>query len=368
MASRRFIGDCLGPISEEKGYKLGPAKVVAEHRIPGRRWVSRFRLPDGCRSHARGPLSAHVIQSLRTPVHRIERHPEVSGDPIDGDDFHLALYLCYELHYASIDGVDAEWEWDPSLLDFRRRLEDAFEKELTTQVPPSPPGDVAASLRSMAEGGGSPSLSRYLEADPVLDHFKELVIHRSAYQLKEADPHSWIIPRLAGRAKAALVEIQIDEYGSGDPDAMHAVLFADTMRALGLDARYGAYIHSLPGITLAAVNLVTMFGLHRRWRAAGVGHLALFEMSSTDPNRRYGNALRKLGYGREVTRFYDEHVVADAVHETIAAYDLAGSLAKDEPDLAVDIDFGARTLMHLEDLWSQGLIAAWDSGRSSLLQ
>ena len=60
-------------------------------------------------------------------------------------------------------------------------------------------------------------------------------MHRSVYHLREADPHTWAIPRLAGRAKAALVEIQIDEYGGGRPERMHAELFRTTMRELGLD-------------------------------------------------------------------------------------------------------------------------------------
>src|SRR5581483_8197887 len=101
---------------------------------------------------------------------------------------------------------------------------------------------------------------------------REFAIHRSAYQLKEADPHTWGVPRLAGRAKAALVHIQTDEYGNGDAPAMHSTLFADTMRALGLDPTYGAYVEVLPGATLATGNLVTMFGLHRRLRGALVGH------------------------------------------------------------------------------------------------
>ena len=37
--------------------------------------------------------------------------------------------------------------------------------------------------------------------------FLEFAVHRSAYQLKEADPHSWAIPRLAGDAKTALGEV-----------------------------------------------------------------------------------------------------------------------------------------------------------------
>ena len=71
----------------------------------------------------------------------------------------------------------------------------------------------------------------------------------------------------------------------------------------------------------------------------------MFEMTSSLPNRRYGNALRRLGFDAEATDFYDEHVEADAVHENIAAHDLAGGLAREEPGLAPDILFGARALL-----------------------
>ena len=33
------------------------------------------------------------------------------------------------------------------------------------------------------------SLSRFLQSRATVDQFREFVIHRSAYQLKEADPH-----------------------------------------------------------------------------------------------------------------------------------------------------------------------------------
>ena len=163
-----------------------------------------------------------------------------------------------------------------------------------------------------------------------------------------------------------MLEVQADEYGGGSVERMHSVLFAKTMEALGLDAGYGHYISRLPGITLATVNLMSYFGLHRRLRGALVGHLAAFEMTSSIPNRRYGNALRRLGYGKEVTNFYDEHVEADAVHEVIAAWDLAGGLAREEPHLAPDILFGARALMELEARWGGHLLASWEAGETSL--
>ena len=72
---------------------------------------------------------------------------------------------------------------------------------------------------------------------------------------------------------------------------------------------------------------MSMFGLHRRLRGAIVGHLALFEMTSSIPNRRYADGLRRLGVAPTRPAFFDEHVVADAVHENVAAVDLAGGLA-----------------------------------------
>jgi len=193
-------------------------------------------------------------------------------------------------------------------------------------------------------------------------------VHRSAYQLKEADPHSWALPRLYGPPKAAMVEIQADEYGGGCAERVHAALFAKTMDGLGLDSAYGAYLAHVPGSTLATVNLMSLLGLHRRWRGAIVGHLALFEMSSSVPNRRYGNALRRLGADRDTTDFFDEHVTADAVHESIAAVDLAGGLVRQEPELAADVLWGARALSELEGRFARRLLEAWEDGRSSLLE
>jgi hypothetical protein len=162
--------------------------------------------------------------------------------------------------------------------------------------------------------------------------------------------------------------VQADEYGGGSAERMHAVLFARTMASLGLDPTYGAYLERLPAVTLATVNLMSGFGLHRRRRGAIVGHLAAFEMTSSIPNRRYGNALRRLGYDRETTHFYDEHVEADAVHENIAAWDLAGGLAAEEPEVAADVLFGARALLQVEARWATHLMDAWERGESSLRQ
>jgi hypothetical protein len=320
----------------------------------------------------RGELSAALLTGLARAA-PLAPLPALAAaaDPLADDDLHLALYLCYELHYRGLPGVAEAWEWEPSLLAARRDLEAVFLDGLRASVATEPadalPETMDLALRAIADADDAPSLSRHLEIRGTLDQLREFVVHRSAYQLKEADPHSFAIPRLHGAPKAAMLEIQFDEYGGGRAERVHAQLFADAMDEIGLDARYGAYVDVIPGVTLATVNLMSLFGLHRRWRGAVVGHLALFEMTSSIPNRRYGRAVRRHGFGERAAAFFDEHVTADAVHEQVAAVDLAGGLVRQEPALAGDVLWGARCLLELEARWARHLLGAWEAGRSSLL-
>jgi hypothetical protein len=317
--------------------------------------------------HARGPLSAFLLHHLTANPHRFEAPPVSVNDPIANDDFQLALYLCYELHYAPVEGIDERWEWNPSVLEFRERLERAFEHALRNAVPAVAIDEgVARTLRRLARADDGQSVSSFVERHATEEQFKELVIHRSLYQRKEADPQTWGIPRLSGGPKAALVEIQYEEYGAGRARDVHAALYADTMEAAGLDPAIGAYTNVVPGITLATVNVQTMFGLHRRWRGALVGHLALYELTSPVPSRRIAAGARRLGLGERVARFYDAHVDADAVHGYLACDVMAQGLADDEPELARDVVFGARALAHLEARFGSHVLTAWRAGRSSL--
>jgi hypothetical protein len=329
----------------------------------------------------RGPVSEQVLLILGRPPRDddddesftsavIDAVQESSGIRFD-EDLQLTLFCLYELHYRGLDGVDERWEWNPGLLRARARIERAFEltlrREVTVEAGTEASADsVAAALFALTAEGTGPSLSTYIARSATRDQLREFLVHRSIYHLKEADPHTWAIPRLTGRAKAALVEVQADEYGGGRPERMHSELFAATMRGLGLDDSYGAYVDCVPAITLAAVNMMSMFGLHRRLRGAIAGHLAAFEMTSSIPNRRYGNGFRRHGFSPDVTWYFDEHVEADAVHEQIAGRDLAGGLAESEPGVLNDIFFGAAACLAMDELVATHLMASWARGETSL--
>ncbi|MCA2218804.1 iron-containing redox enzyme family protein [Jidongwangia harbinensis] len=330
----------------------------------------------------RGPVSGAVAAALSRSPHDLD--PGLGDllatpgpDPtalLADEDLQLTLFLLYELAYRGWDGVDDGWEWHPDLIRLRGVAEDRLETALRALAAPHAdevPADltaatVAQKLVAMTAEEGGPSLSKYLRGRATLEQFREFAAHRSVYHLREADPHTFAIPRLAGRAKAALIEIQMDEYGNGRVQRMHQELFRHTMTGLGLDTTYGAYVAQAPALTLASNNLMSLFGLHRRHRGALLGHLAAYEMTSTVPNRAYGNGLRRLGGDADATRFYDEHVEADAVHEQIAAHDMCGSFCVAEPELAADLLFGARSALAVDTLWAGYVLERWSAGESSL--
>ncbi len=318
----------------------------------------------------RGDISEAIIDALGDGPGPL-RLPRLDAvDLLDDHDVQLALWCCYELHYSSFADVDDAWEWEPALLAARRELERRFVERIVDEIGPVPEtgvAELAPALLDLTTGGG-PSLSGFLYERGTRLQMREFLVHRSIYQRKEADPHTWAIPRMRGRAKAAMVTIQKDEYGDGVTEAMHAELFATTMCAFGLDPTLGAYIDVVPGTTLATDNLVSMFGLHRAWRAACVGHLALFEMTSVGPMGRYAKTLARLGVPEVARRFYDVHVSADTVHQHVALDDMVAGLVDQEPALAGQVLFGARALAEIEGRFAAHLLGRWDVGASSLLR
>ncbi|MFE5870703.1 iron-containing redox enzyme family protein [Streptomyces roseifaciens] len=320
-------------------------------------------LPD-----ARGTLSEAVIGALGgVPGGQAGLAPDGavrSSDPY-GDDLQLALYLCYELHYRGFDGVDDAWEWDPELLRLRGALERAFLSALRGDVPVHP--DVASALRDvLLEPADGEGVSHFLQGGGTVQHLREYLALRSLYQLKEADPHAWAIPRLTGRAKAGLVAVEYDEFGAGRADRIHAGLFAAAMSELGLDPAYGRYLEAATAHTLAAVNLMSLLGLHRSLRGALAGHFAAVEITSSPSSRRLVQAIDRLGAGPAARRFYAEHVEADAVHEQLVRHEVIGGLQADDPGLTNDIVFGIDATVWLEDRLADHVLGAWNDGGSAV--
>ncbi|GAA2253801.1 iron-containing redox enzyme family protein [Streptomyces atrovirens] len=312
----------------------------------------------------RGPLSSAVEDHLRG-TGPLPPDEETAAAPVYGDDLQLALYLCYELHYRGFAGVAADREWDPELLRVRAALEDRFLTALRADARRHDGVDeaLAGILVEPVDGTG---VSHFLRDKGELWHLREYAAQRSLYHLKEADPHAWVLPRLWGRAKAAMAAVEFDEYGGGRADRVHARLFADLMTDLGLDTAYGRYLDAACAELLVTVNLMSLFGLRRSLRGALVGHFATVEITSSPGSRRLAEAMRRTGAGPAAEHFYDEHVEADAVHEQVVRHEVVAGLLEVEPHLAADIAFGVDATVFAEDRLGERLLADWSAGRSSL--
>ena len=286
--------------------------------------------------------------------------------PDDGpEDRAIALWMLHSLHHRGFDDVDDRADRSPALLALRRELEDELESRLrerwaaVTDRPRS--GDVGQDLFDLVEAHEGVSVARFVRSDAGPEQVRELLRMRAVYHLHESDPVAWVVPTLPVRAKAALMELQYDEYGAGNPNRLHHHLFARGLVGAGLEAEYGRYVDEAPLEVLEQDNTVRMFGLQRRLRGAAMGHLAAFEATSSVPSRRMTQGLARLDLGEAIVDYYREHVEADAVHDQLAARVVCATLVEDEPALREDVLFGAWTCLDLEDRFARTALELWES-------
>lgn len=316
-----------------------------------------MHLPEPC-----GPVSAHVVDSLAGGDH--SRVVLGNAGVLADRDVQLALWTTYEMSYRGFRGVDPRREWDLELIGLRLAIESRFESELRAATGErvaeavARAGDVGELVLALVEEDDGPHLSSYLRRDATAEEMRDYLRERSVQQLKESDPQAFLVPRLRGAAKVALAELQYDEFGAGVPTRLHQEMYARTLSAVGLDPAYGAYVNDISAVSLASANVMSMFALNRRLVAAGAGHFAAFEASSSVPSRRVAAGLQRLDLS-SAAEYFDEHVEADAVHEQIAARDLCGSLVRQDPGLLGDVVFGVVCALHLGALSSSELLARW---------
>jgi hypothetical protein len=308
----------------------------------------------------RGTLSQTLFELMRSRPDELGTTRRLR--PEHHDDAQVSLWALYELSYRGFEDVEDSLEWHPDLVALRGELETDLETALRERfraaVREVPAWTPEAFFDFCAQHDG-PSLAAFVHREADADQVLDLLRLRSIYHLKEADPAAWVVPRVDDATKAALVELQYDEYGTGNPHLLHAGLFARGLEACGLSPAYGAYVDDVPAEILEQNNAMTLFGLNRRLRGAALGHLAAFEVTSSLPSRRIAQGLRRLGLPEEMAAYYDEHVEADAVHEQLAVRNICGSLLAAEPALVEDVFLGAFSCLDLEDRVAHRVLGEW---------
>ena len=307
----------------------------------------------------RGPLSVALQSALRDlPVNAM---PRLDLAPESPDDAAISLWMLHELSYGGFDDIADDAEDEPEIVRVRRRLEQDFEASLRRRWPGMPDGvDLAAGFFDWVGRHDGPSLARYVQTEATRRAGARPAAGAFGLPPQGGRPHDVGDPAPAdGSEGGAGRACSTTSTASGDPNRLHAHLWARGMAASGLRPEYGAYVDAAPFEILEQNNAVSMFGLKRRLRGAAVGHLAAFEATSSIPSRQMAQGLERLGFPAEMIGYYTEHVEADAVHEQVALRDVCVALVREEPSLVADVWFGAWACLELESRAAQAILDWW---------
>lgn len=330
----------------------------------------------------RGASSQHLFDVLRRDARDVDTNEldelvAAASAPapaiVDDEDRLIMLWVLQELGYHGFQDVDDRWEVDHRAVWLRVTLEDALESALRPIIDPvvertltEARTDLAETLFSLPERefADTPSLAAYARRKMSIEQWCEMLVLKSAYQLKEGDPHTFAVPRLSAEAKLAMVEIQFDEYGSGRLADLHSELFARAMVTVGLRDDFGAYADCWPAPVLAANVALNWWSSRREWAGAVAGHLAMIETTSSLPCRKYVAGAQRLGLPEDGWRYFDEHVEADAAHEQIAIRQMCPAAA--EADGPGKVIFGFVAGLYLDGRIAEYALQRWESGESAL--
>ncbi len=312
-----------------------------------------------------GPISEQAAAALRDDQPTNANIVDLLSDLNDpfARDAQLAWFMLNEASFGGWDEVDDDAEWHPRVVELRQRLETWFSDLVGREFDDI--DEPAAAVEALLTADG-PSISSYLAEWGTADQLAESLLLRFPYQSKEADPHTFAIPRLEGAVKRSLVEIQAGEYGVGYPQS-HAELYLGALRGLGVDPSASAILNRLPGIAFATNNLVSMAGLSRAWRGVAIGQLALFEMDSVSPNGHMVCACDRLGLDAATRRFFDVHVMADTEHEAIAAEAFLVDYPREDPSQISNVLFGIKAQGIIDQTIARLAVSAWARHESLLL-
>jgi hypothetical protein len=287
-------------------------------------------------------LTERAPRTIFAPVEA----PLRDSDPY-GVDMQLALHICYELHYRGFAGVDPGWEWNPALLHLRAQFEYEFLAALQHDL-----GAVTADVRAADDMDdlrhqAGPHPAQYLRSDGTWTQMQEYFVHRSFYRFRECDPHSF------GARQCEC------------PGRLTKQSFGELMIKAGLDANHLGYIDRLPAQSLAMVNLMSLFGLHRAHRGAAAGRLAAAEAAANQSLGMLREGLERISAPKACIDFYRNYAEISTGPERSAYSEMSALIAR-EPALEPDVVFGIRAQQLVEKRLTEHLVKAWRAGRSSL--
>ena len=319
---------------------------------------------------ARGDLTFALVDALRRDdPDCCPRPSSPAADPLTDDELQLALWICYELHYRGFDDVGADGSGSPSCsacaASSRRSLLGALRARVAVPGRTRPVAAAAARTRRLRRRPVAVAVHAAQANRDAVPRVRDAPLGLPA---EGGRPAQLGDPPAERPAKAALVEIQADEYGGGE-------LRADALRALPRRccAASGSTTPTAPTSTRCPAsrsrvsNVMSLFGLHRALRGALVGHLAAYEMTSSAPvpplRARAAPARRRRGRmpSSSTSTSPRTRCTSNWPRTTSAAGSPMPSRSSPRTSL-----FGAAACLYVDKRFAEHVLGCWAQERTSL--
>jgi hypothetical protein len=238
-------------------------------------------------------------------------------------------------------------DWQQRLDEDQRmlRLEGAFMEEVRDEIaaraaaaPTNVDGFVAWFEALQHDGPGQDDpLFPWLAEEATAEEFRFYLQQEAAGEAGFDDLVALTQVKVPAVPKMELANNYWDEMGRGNPRGMHGPMLDGVVEELGLEPA----IETTAWESLALANGMTAMATSRRYAWHSVGALGAIELTAPGRSRAVADGLKRLGFGKSITRYFDLHAVLDVKHSEDWNAKVITPLVAEDPRRATAIAEGA---------------------------
>ena len=263
--------------------------------------------------------------------------------------FHSYLANC-NIKRIAVGTPSDSWEEDERAELGIRLLQGRFLEELRSSVMPmtkesiGDPDHFVAWFESLAEWGPGQHhpLFDWLADSATADEMKWFLTQEAAGEAGFDDLVAYTQVKLPVQAKLECARNYWDEMGRGKPKAMHGPLLESMVEELSLEPS----IETTVWESLALSNTMQGLATTRRYTYHSLGALGVIELTAPLRAARVARGMRRLGFSRKVSAYFDLHAVLDVEHSRAWIREIIRPLVTENPECAQFLAEGA--LMRLQ--------------------
>jgi len=152
----------------------------------------------------------------------------------------------------------------------------------------------------------------FLAEHATREQFRKVVQQFAVDGLTEAQSFFPIIMRLPARAQMPMMRIVIDEFGCGNPEQAHSLLYQELLAELALPPDCDSYLPLTNDESFAFVNIFYWMAHRARHPEYFLGALTYLENSIPYAFASFAQACHRLGVSKH--HYYTEHLHIDGFH------------------------------------------------------